>query len=555
MWAYGDQAREASLASLLEELREAGDVLASAEPGLPWHSACVALFLRLAELLQALADAERDARGEDDLSPGQEMLMRGLIATAGAIDRSWRSGLAEQVPPTLAWLGLLGGGEDRALTVRRCEGWAFYAVYPELYLEAARALPEGAIVIGLRSIGAGLAALAASASRARAVVTVRPVGEPFDRRIVAGPGLERLVAGNLERDFVIVDEGPGLSGSSFGGTADWLERLGVPGERIHFMPSHDGDLGPQARDDHRAGWHARPRAVARFEDVLLVPGAPAPLARWFEDLTGPARAPLRDLSGGLWRSLSPSPGAPADPGREARKYLLETEQGRFLLKFVGLDSAGRDKLARARSLFEAGFSPEPLALRHGFLIERWMDGTSLEGSPPNLADYLAFRAQAFPAGKAGADLARLAGMARYNLGQSVGGAGERLLAPWTPERLEALQGAVRPVHVDGRLHAWEWIVVDGRVLKTDAVDHSVAHDLVGCQDIAWDVAGAAVELDLAPPALEALAAPLLGDRRALLDLLLPCYLAFQIGWWSYAGEAGARQQARYIRAAEKLMER
>ena len=144
------------------------------------------------------------------------------------------------------------------------------------------------------------------------------------------------------------------------------------------------------------------------------------------------------------------------------------------------------------------------------------------------------------------------GELRVGLGDDVDDAGERLLASWTPERVAALQTAVRPVHVDGRLHRWEWLVAEGRVLKTDAVDHSVAHDLVGCQDIAWDVAGAAIEFELAPDEIEALAAPLLGDRRLLLELMLPCYLGFQIGWWSYAGEEGAKQRARYVAAAERL---
>jgi hypothetical protein len=550
MWAYGDQERTASIGALIEEIADAGAVLDAAPPGLAWHSGCVSLFLLLSELLQGLADSEHEARGEDDLSASQEMVMRALVGAAQAIDRSWRSGLAEQRAPSLAWLATVGG--DALLTLRRCEGYAFYAVYPELYLEAARALPPGAIVIGLRSIGTGLAALAAAASGAQAAVTVRPVGEPFTRRIAAGPGLARLIAGNRERDFVIVDEGPGLSGSSFGGTADWLEALGVAPERIRFMPSHGGDLGPEAKAEHRARWNARPRHVAAFEDVLL--GGATPLAHWFEDITGPATRPLEDLSGGRWRARSAYPDPAVDPGREARKYLLESERGTFLLKFAGLDAIARAKLARARRLFEAGFAPEPLALRHGFLLERWVEGEALAGTPPCLGDYLAFRAETFPAAAPGADLARLAAMARYNLAQAAGEGAERLLDTWTPERLEAMQGAVEPVHVDGRLHRWEWIVTGGGVLKTDAVDHSVAHDLVGCQDIAWDVAGAAVELDLAPDEVEALTMRLLGARRPLLDLMLPCYLAFQIGWWSYAGEEGAAQRERYLGAVARLVE-
>jgi hypothetical protein len=36
----------------------------------------------------------------------------------------------------------------------------------------------------------------------------------------------------------------------------------------------------------------------------------------------------------------------------------------------------------------------------------------------------------------------------------------------------------------------------GRQLKTDALHHHAGHDLVGCQDVAWDIVGVTVELGL-----------------------------------------------------------
>ena len=63
--------------------------------------------------------------------------------------------------------------------------------------------------------------------------------------------------------------------------------------------------------------------------------------------------------------------------------------------------------------------------------------------------------------------------------------------------IAALSRRVRPIRVDGRMHPWEWIVGrDGALVKTDALDHHQAHDLIGCQDAAWDLAGAAIEFDL-----------------------------------------------------------
>jgi len=51
----------------------------------------------------------------------------------------------------------------------------------------------------------------------------------------------------------------------------------------------------------------------------------------------------------------------------------------------------------------------------------------------------------------------------------------------------------------------ELLLPSGRLIKADAVDHCRGHDLVGCQDPGWDLAGAAVELSLDA-----------GERRELL---------------------------------------
>jgi hypothetical protein len=126
------------------------------------------------------------------------------------------------------------------------EGYAFYALHPALYAAAAARLPPADWrVIGIRSIGTGLAAVAASALRAPPPVTVRPGGHPFSRELRLAPELKAEWAAH-DGSFAVVDEGPGLSGSSFGAVADALERLGVPRERIAFLPGHGGDLGPSS---------------------------------------------------------------------------------------------------------------------------------------------------------------------------------------------------------------------------------------------------------------------------------------------------------------------
>jgi hypothetical protein len=102
-----------------------------------------------------------------------------------------------------------------------------------------------------------------------------------------------------------------------------------------------------------------------------------------------------------------------------------------------------------------------------------------------------------------------------------------------------------PVHrvaTDNRLQPWEWIETpDGRLLKTDAVDHCAAHDLIGCQGIAWDIAGASVELDLSDEETQRLTRVVTAESGAAVDpkllaFLLPCYLAFQLGAYSWAAD-------------------
>ena len=190
---------------------------------------------------------------------------------------------------------------------------------------------------------------------------------------------------------------------------------------------------------------------------------------------------------------------------ERRKFLLPTADATWLLKFVGLGSMGARKLARARSLHAAGFTPEVAGFRHGFLVERWIDGAvsldqwfgDRDRVVAQVGRYLGFRARHFEAGaEQGASLKALAEMARFNTSQTLGEEAARDLDRLLQDA-SRLEGAVRRVETDNRLHAWEWLhTPDGRLLKTDALDHHAGHDLIGCQDIAWDIAGATVELNL-----------------------------------------------------------
>jgi hypothetical protein len=249
--------------------------------------------------------------------------------------------------------------------------------------------------------------------------------------------------------------------------------------------------------------------VTDFDALILHATSPAHrLERWIEDLVGVVDRPLQDISAGGWRALhfeSEQDWPAANVQQERRKYLAHTASGSWLLKFAGLGRAGLKKLDRARALGMAGFGPEAAGYRHGFLVERWRDDArplqpaerDRDGVLEQIGRYLGFRAKTFPAEpRSGASLTELLVMARHNAGQALGEGFARRLAG-EDARAAALEGRVRRVETDNRMQAWEWLwAPDGRQLKTDALDHHDGHDLIGCQDIAWDVAGAAIEFDL-----------------------------------------------------------
>ncbi|TIP50713.1 MAG: hypothetical protein E5X77_05000 [Mesorhizobium sp.] len=115
-------------------------------------------------------------------------------------------------------------------------------------------------------------------------------------------------------------------------------------------------------------------------------------------------------------------------------------------------------------------------------------------------------------------------------------------------------GPRRRVEIDGRLHAWEFLVSPhGSLLKTDAFDHCRSHDLIGCQGIEWDIAGARVEHDLSAAELSKLVVCIeTSIDRDLVDYFEPCYLAFQLGLWTIARQsADDEDRMRSTRAVER----
>lgn len=430
----------------------------------------------------------------------------------------------------------------REVRLKVPEGYAYYGLYPETYLEAAErfgrdAVPAHAVVIGLRSIGTSLSAVVAAGLEDRGwsteTLSLRPRGPCWERR----PRLTRDLDGALrcrhDRWFLIVDEGPGLSGSSFCGTAELLAGLGIADDRIVFFPSRE-TIGEAFRSEAaRQRWPRHRKAFVSFEQAWL-------RHRRIGDRTV-------DLSGGRWRDLLCGSAAirPAvQPQHERRKYLEgEGRGGGLLFRFAGLGRYGETSFRRAAKLGEAGFGPPTAGLEDGFLALRFVPGrplTPAAGSDPEFlraaTAYVAYRARSFPTGGTVRN-DEVTAMIEANVGE--------LLGPGWLDRLRGL-GRLMPVlddapeiEVDGRMLPHEWLETRDGYLKTDGTDHNCDHFFPGAHDIAWDVAALEAEFRLPDAAGRALAqaiADATGDRTLpdRLPFQSVAYLAFRLGYVTLA---------------------
>ena len=558
MLVYGDAKRREPTKQAIARLRAMMAGLPSLGPGLDRHADLVACLIEAGELAQGVIDAEFHARGgRDARSAAADAAMRLATSLAAQVAASWESAFRDAGEPADLDLDALEGLVlPQSIELRQPEGFAFYALYPESYLEAARPL-AGADwrVLGLRSIGATLAAAVAvglrTARERPPPLTLRPGGHPYDRHL----SLADDIAADPGASYAIVDEGPGRSGSSIAAAARHLEERGVRASAIHLFPGHANGPGPEASPAVQALWSRCPVHVTEFDAWALRGDKPwRRLDGWVADLVGPLTEPLRDLSCGAWRQLRPDSEAewpPSHPWAERRKFLATGRGGRWHVKFAGLGRRGRETLDRARILAQAGFVPDPVGWRHGFLVERWREDTeSLAGLPrqeliEGVGRYIGFRARHFPASpERGASLQTLLDMALCNAVEALGP--EAALRFERSRGLDRLQARCRPVETDSRLHAWEWLWTEDGLLKTDALDHHAGHDLVGCQDVAWDAVGAAIEFALSRAEREALFLAIEREAGRRLDedivrFLTPCYLAFQLGSYVMAAAAAADQ--------------
>ncbi len=417
---------------------------------------------------------------------------------------------------------------NRQISISPPEGFAYYALHPLNFADLARpfAKPgEVAAVIGIRSIGTTLSAIVAAALRESGMqverTTVRPRGHPYDRQVELDPRQQARLARlrELNAKFTVVDEGPGISGSSFLATGEALVRQGIPYPRITFFCSRPIEPSKLVAPD----------AVERFSR--------------FTHYNSPYDSRLNEqgsvfIGNGMWREkfLPIQASWPGSwTGMERSKFI--SYDGQQLFKFHGYGRFGEEVGARLNTIAQAGFGPEYLSSKQGFGGTRIVPGRPADRADlsPSLlnrmAEYCAFRARYISTQYASTDELKIAVEANWEY-------------EWG-SRIEPglLLDIVRPVIADGKMQPHEWIITGEKALKVDSETHGDDHFFPGPTDIAWDLAGAIVEWEMNPEQartfLRHYQQLTADDARGRMPSYLLAYATFRFAYCKMAAQAMA----------------
>ena len=465
LWVFRDGRRAAPAASLYRGLQLSLNDLVR---GPIDARRVITALLRAGELESALADASMEESRQLEFLT--DTLARVLCGDSSSLSSVQHLKGITRVP------------ESTTLAFSPAEGFAYYALHPLDFARLDNAMLSSArpaAVIGIRSIGTTLSAIVKASLRKSGKpaerITVRPTGHPYER-VTRFSGeqkswIEQFISQGA--DFLVVDEGPGRSGSSFLSAGEALVKAGVPAAQILFVGSREIDPQQLCAANAAARWNSfrftvpRAGAYQRFAgDVYLGGGA------WRRELPGCRTQPVA-----CW------------PQMERLKFLSRDKE--WLFKFEGFGHFGQEILERNRALVTAGFATRAEEAGDGMIRYRFVKGTMLRSADVSrdlldrMAEYCAFRWGAFAVSESQPN--QLAEMLAFNLEQSFG------LELNIGDRLESK----RPLIVDGRMQPHEWIRSStGRVIKVDACSHGDDHFFPGPTDIAWDLAGAIVEWNL-----------------------------------------------------------
>jgi thiamine kinase-like enzyme len=431
----------------------------------------------------------------------------------------------DQLPPQLD-SALQSLGSESTLNIAVAEGFAYYALHPNRFNLPIMSLGfAGPVkVIGLRSIGTTLSAVVVALLRKAGIaaerITVRPTGHPYDRKLELQDHERDWVLDDTNAQYVVVDEGPGLSGSSFLAGAEAIEREGIAPNRIVMLGSRMPDPKQLRAPDAEHRWSRFRFLVADPEPIL------------------PSQATV-DWSSGRWRQfvLKNFDAQPASwTSMETSKYA--SNDGRCFFKFHGYGHFGEEIAGRARKLQELGFAPQFGGLERGFGRYRMESGRMLsqEDLSPKIltrmAEYCAVRNREFAAENE--QVSDLESMAMWN---------------WECEFGKPLAKSIklavkRFIVADAKMQPHEWFESStGKIIKLDAVTHGDDHFFPGPCDIAWDLAGAIVEWEMngdqSQQFLERYR-DLSGDHAVeRLPEYLLAYSIFRMGWTKMAAKASA----------------
>jgi hypothetical protein len=464
--------------------------------------------------------------------------------------------------------------------VSPAEGFAYYALHPLDFADLASAVPldaPRAAVVGIRSIGTTLSAVVVAALERRGIpadrVTVRPTGHPYDRRTRFSPEQLRWIAQRRQAgaEFLVVDEGPGMSGSSFLSVGDALVEAGVDRNKIQFLCSRQPDPAHLRARDAASRWPSyRAHYVAK---------------NWRLPTTADLYA-----GGGQWRGhLYASPDVWPASWVQMERLKFWSADRKTLCRFEGFARYGAEVRERAERVAAAGFGPTPFLHENGFASYPALRGRPLQRSDLDcnlldlIARYCAFRASELRS-RDPQNLEEMETMLRFNLAQEFSvelqsGQNRKTLggvilskgscgvcaSPSEGSRANHVEimgsytqplliGSDVPILADGRMMPWEWILTpEGRIFKTDAADHADDHFFPGPTDIAWDLVGAIVEWDMSRAAADYIVerySYLSGDNsRPRLPGYRLAYTVFRMAYckMAAASAAGSGEEHRLLR--------
>jgi hypothetical protein len=445
--------------------------------------------------------------------------------------------------------------EELRIRVKIPEGYAFYSLYPDQYISSAerwlaKDYSEFVLVIGVRSIGTSLSAVVHSVlkhhGRHSKRITVRPTGHAYNREILLPEQLGEFEA------VIIVDEGPGQSGSSMASVARSAKERGY--RKVIFFPGHANEPGASVSEAVRKIWVETSRVSTPLEAVC-----------WGEQtLTDKLKIETGELLGAHHVAQVNNPFENCKCGNEHEFLELRTPQfdrTGFLFKnemgvhwkYAGLGSGkdfeliARRNFFRQRKLFEESFAPEPLALIDGFIGMRWIEGRPLkpddldEGMLERLTDYI--MAVAIPSQSSNdADLVkRLRQIVSVNFEETFdGGIAEKGAA-----LIGNLNGVSHWQYGDGRVAPHKWIKADtGKIYKTDCWGHDLDHTCIGEQSVLWDVAGSVIEWQMSEQQVGAFI-DLFASRNLAVGYdelrgYMLAYVAFRLGVLRFSGNASLK---------------